>query len=175
MLDMILGPVAIAGAQGIQGPIGPVGPTGPAGPPGNGTATEITWTAFPSVGSAITNTTASVPTTNAAFYVDFSQFGSNIDIYMSCIGKIGAAAYAGGVSAWASTNSSTDNPCPSPYSGLSDTMLALIEFPLAGTSSNYVGKDTIVTNIDNPGGKQYVLITSFAGATTSLSDVGSIS
>jgi hypothetical protein len=166
MLDELFGSVAVAGSRGLKGN------KGDPGTPGSPGASSVTFTAFAPIATFITNATASTPTADAEFFVDFDQFSSKIDVYLSIVGKIAAGAYAGGVAAWASsTTAGAAGPNP-PYSELGETLLALVELPIAGTAGVYVGYDNAVVSLVNPGGKKYVTITSFAGATTPASDTG---
>jgi hypothetical protein len=139
------------------------GPGSTAGSGSTATTHSITLTAFPTF-TAITNSTASHTTADAQFPINFDQFSSTIDIRLSIIGKINAAPYAGGVSAWTSST----------VGGLGDNLLSVIELPTAGTGGNFVAFEDEVVSLANPGGLKYVVITSFAGATSPESDVGAI-
>lgn len=157
MLDEIFGPVIIAGTQGIKGDKGDPG-TG-----GGGGGKSFTWNCFGAPTSPITSTSSITPQIDSVFYVDMDQFASTVDVYLSAIVKEAAAAFPGGISVWLSD---------SPTVFLDGTLLALIEPSAAGTAGVYVGADDAASELANPGGKLYIIITSFAGASAPESDVG---
>lgn len=169
ILDELIGGVVIAGPKGDKGDAGEDGTPGSSGTGGF----SFTWTAFPSVANKQTTATAATPTINATFYVDFDQFDETIDVYLSVLAKEGAAAYPGGVAAWAADDIGIDSG-PDPYFDLGSTLLGLCEVPAIGTAGAYKGLDDTMLGITNPGGKMYLTITSFAGATTPESDVGAV-
>jgi hypothetical protein len=171
MIDELYGSVAVAGTPGKKGDKGDPGVSG------SNSGISVTFTTLESIGETKVNATASVPTVDAEFFLDFDKLGPNLDIYISAIGKIAAATYAAGIAVWASnTSGAAAGPNP-PYDDLGEILLGLISFPIAGTPSSgaaYKGYDLSVVSLANPGGKKYITVTSFAGATTPASDTGAI-
>lgn len=99
----------------------------------------------------LTNNLAS-PRIDAGWYVDFSQFGAEIDIDLSAIASADTfGVTAPSLSLWASQD---------PASVAQATLLATVSVP--PTSGAFVGQDAFVT-VNNPSGKGHLLLTSMQG------------
>jgi hypothetical protein len=115
-------------------------------------ALRISLPEFGSVTSPVTNS-ASTPRIDAAWFVDFTRFGSTIDIDLSAIINADSFSIAPpSVSVWASGD---------PASVAGATLLASLS--PAATGGLYTGRSTVAT-VANPGAPQYVLVTSAQGS-----------
>lgn len=109
------------------------------------------------------NAVASALTLGGEGYEDLDKYGTTLDVNLSAIGKIAAANFSGGWALWASA---TENDLTA-----GGTLLALLLVPIAGTAAAFKGYASRFS-VANPGGKRYIILTSFAGAMNPESDVG---
>ncbi len=103
----------------------------------------------------IANATASARNIAAEFFVDFTQFDTQIAFYLSALAQIAAAPTQSAIiEAWASTTEGD-------ASG-TGTLLGQLTVPAGGTGGVTIGIDGTMV-IANPGGEKYVTFTTRAG------------
>lgn len=121
----------------------------------SGTGHSITLNQFGTSASPITNSDGFAVRIDAEWFVDLSEFGTELETDLSVIAKIGASPLPGSVSLWASDTQGDTS--------LTGTLLASVSPPNTGTGGNFVGFST-EQRVLNPGGSKYITIISHAGA-----------